>query len=318
MWFKKTDLEKQVLLAAVFLDWEDVKSWNELANSMALSVVLKPSLSVQEKLALIGDYTIHRLERYPAYNVASAFETLNDVHQWSFRPKTWIKDHRKNDPGYLEINGCRNLEDAQALEAWEQVQDLSSQFTCQKLKIDANFKVWDVCSGAGGKSLALLSNHAGDFYLSDVRESILQNASLRLNKFRYSAQYGVVDLEQEQNQIKFDSETVNPSYFDAIVADVPCSGSGTWFRNPEHFSQFDYNELGNYSLRQKTIVTNSFKFLKSGGVFYYITCSIFNEENAQVKDWILENLDCTLNDELYFNGLKHGSDSMYMAAFTKT
>ena len=133
----------------------------------------------------------------------------------------------------------------------------------------------------------------------------------------YEASFGIADLTKEVNSVKFSGEIIGDSYFDTIVADVPCSGSGTWFRTPEHFTRFDYASLAKYAEKQKAIVKNAISFLKKEGKFYYITCSIFKEENEEVRDWILANTDLKMEEEIAFDGIRQKADGMYMVSFTK-
>ncbi len=66
----------------------------------------------------------------------------------------------------------------------------------------------------------------------------------------------------------------------------------------------------------KEIVKNAISFLKKGGKFYYITCSIFKEENEEVRDWILANTDLKMVEEIAFDGIRQKADGMYMVSFT--
>ena len=131
----------------------------------------------------------------------------------------------------------------------------------------------------------------------------------------YKATYTVADLSNPTDKLHFGDEKVGNGAFDVVVADVPCSGSGTWYRTPEHFSHFDYAKLSEYADRQKSIVQNALPFLQKGGKFYYITCSVFSVENTEVKDWILANTDLSLEDEICFDGIDQKADGMYMASF---
>jgi 16S rRNA (cytosine967-C5)-methyltransferase len=106
--------------------------------------------------------------------------------------------------------------------------------------------------------------------------------------------------------------------FDHIIADVPCSGSGTWARTPEQLYYFDAASLHSFSQRQKEIAHNALRYLRAnGGTFTYITCSVFAEENERVVADILEkNSSIKLVQQKLINGVASGADSMFVAVFT--
>jgi 16S rRNA (cytosine967-C5)-methyltransferase len=318
--FTQHNLKQRLLLSAVLLEWEDVEAWNSMAEDIDCdaTLVLEDVKDHKSKLAFIQKHSSSLIQPfYPKDKLMDDFKNLNHLEHIVFRPKNWLKDHASTEPGQNNLIGCRELEATTELSKLDQVQDLSSQMVCNEVLIKDQDKVWDVCCGAGGKSLNLLSQRKGNFYLSDVRESILKNAANRMRQFDYNVKLGCLDLNTTQDKLQFENQTIAQPFFDKIVADVPCSGSGTWFRNPEHFSLFSYNSLKAYEARQKNIVSNAFKYLKSGGEFIYITCSVFIEENEVVRDWILANLPCQVSQEMKINGVNNNSDSMYMARFVK-
>ena len=75
---------------------------------------------------------------------------------------------------------------------------------------------------------------------------------------------------------KFDSE------FDLILADVPCSGTGTLGRNPEIRHRLTMEEIERQALRQRAILKNALSALAIGGRLVYSTCSLEPEENEEV------------------------------------
>ena len=131
----------------------------------------------------------------------------------------------------------------------------------------------------------------------------------------YEARFGTADLSKPTKELRFDEKQVGHAFFDTILADVPCTGSGTWFRTPENFTHFDYKKLGSYADRQKQLVRNGLPFLKKGGKFYYITCSVFAAENEEVRAWIEENTSLQFVNEMAFDGIAQKADGMYMAEF---
>lgn len=314
--FQNVDLEKGVLLSALFIETMDVASWNTVSAELGYDLILPEGFFEKElSLTFILASIDGTLDFYNDPYLMDEFSHYNGARNIRFRPKNWSKDHTDDVSRQLGIVGVRELTLNQKLDDTIQVQDLSSQYVCSQIDCKEGQHIWDVCSGAGGKSLNLMAAGSGNFYLSDTRPGIIQNAKSRVKSMLYRAHFGVADMEEAHETITFGAQTVDHQYFDIIVVDVPCTGSGTWFRNPEHFSRFDYTTVKSYANRQKSIVKNALPFLKKGGKLFYITCSIFTEENRDVTEWILENFPVKIVDEICFDGIKQRADGMYMAGF---
>jgi 16S rRNA (cytosine967-C5)-methyltransferase len=103
---------------------------------------------------------------------------------------------------------------------------------------------------------------------------------------------------------------------DLIIADVPCSGSGTWSRSPERLLQMDSQAIHKYQQRQKSIVLRLPQHLKKGGYLLYITCSVYREENSEVVDFILQNSTLKLIGTEMITGYEKGGDNLFSALFT--
>ncbi|MEJ7677274.1 MAG: hypothetical protein WKG06_05250 [Segetibacter sp.] len=103
--------------------------------------------------------------------------------------------------------------------------------------------------------------------------------------------------------------------FDFIICDAPCSGSGTWSRTPEQLMFFEKEEITRYSNLQKSICTNSISFLKKGGYFLYITCSVFKRENEEIAEFITQRFPLTLIKTELLKGYEIKADTMFAALF---
>ena len=307
-----------LLISGLLLHFDDESCWNDQSKELGLTYSIEPGFFESDNaFDAIEKWAGKEISFYPPEHLMEQFGHYNDAANLKYRPKNWAKDHTDKEPRNLGAIGCRELAVNQGLEDTVQVQDLSSQYICTQIPVAEGDKLWDVCSGSGGKSLNLASGGEGQFYLSDMRPATIENAKSRFRAMHYEASFGIADLTKEVNSVKFSGESIGDSYFDTIVADVPCSGSGTWFRTPEHFTRFDYASLAKYAEKQKAIVKNAISFLKKEGKFYYITCSIFKEENEEVRDWILANTDLKMEEEIAFDGIRQKADGMYMVSFTK-
>jgi 16S rRNA (cytosine967-C5)-methyltransferase len=194
------------------------------------------------------------------------------------------------------------------------VQDLSSQHT-GKLVANAlelagkGAKVWDCCAASGGKSIMALDlDPSIDLAVSDIRPAILHNLSGRferagIKKYRSF----VADLSTEKRRSEL---------YDVIIADVPCSGSGTWGRTPEELYFFSSAKLERYQSLQKKIVKNIESNIRPGGVLLYFTCSVFRDENEDMVEYIQKNTKLELRSMEIVSGWESRADTMFMSMFT--
>ena len=306
-------IKEGLLISLLTHELDNYQDWLKLRDELGVDV----NIDLSDNRIDFSSIMSKPISFYKDGFLMREFNHYNLSENQNFRPKNWAKDHNDDEIGSLGLLGAKEINVNENLLPFKQVQDLSSQFLCSKISIEENHKVWDICCGAGGKSLNLSSHKKGKFYLSDIRPSILKNAESRMNKMHYDAKYAEIDISFHTDNLRFDNEKVNYAHFDTIIADVPCSGSGTWFRTPEHFMNFDYDSIVNYTNRQKVIVENVVPFLKIGGILYYMTCSVFEEENTNMKQWIIDNFSVSLQNEIMFDGIRHRSDAMYMASFKK-
>ena len=193
------------------------------------------------------------------------------------------------------------------------IQDLSSQQTALFLKKDGNkiSEAWDCCSGSGGKSILITDLNPGcQLTVSDIRESILNNLKKRFHEAGVpSPKYLKADLTDQHDLPK--------QMFPFIIADLPCTGSGTWSRTPEAMYFFKPESLTNYRQRQEKILSNIISRLKPGGVLVYITCSVFADENERVSSFILPSGNLKADQQQMIIGFGQAADSMYVSRFIK-
>src|SRR5690606_37637191 len=104
-----------------------------------------------------------------------------------------------------------------------------------------------------------------------VRPGILSNLHNRLREAGLTVNEShVIDLS--------DVNSILPSrQFDLVIADVPCSGSGTWGRTPEQLYFFDPQKIDYYAKLQSKIIDRVADAVQPGGYLLYCTCSVFKE-----------------------------------------
>lgn len=191
------------------------------------------------------------------------------------------------------------------------IQDISSQSIASMFPLfgsQQQVKVWDCCAASGGKSI-LASDHYQniDLTVSDVRSSILHNLQKR---------FEVAGIKSYQSFVQdLTTPAVRKGAYDLVICDAPCSGSGTWGRTPEQLSFFTAGKISHYHSLQQQITTNAITAVKKGGYFLYITCSVFQQENEDVVEYI-QSREMKLQQMQYFKGYMEKADTLFAALFT--
>lgn len=197
------------------------------------------------------------------------------------------------------------------------VQDYNSQRVFNYIKNEINIlpklpKVWDCCAASGGKSILIFDILKGniDLKVSDIRPSILNNLKARFKDAGIKNYHtSSVDMSKCEN-ISIKKE------YDIIICDAPCTGSGTWARTPEQLAFFNKKSIIEFVALQKSIASNAIQQLKKGGLFFYITCSVFKKENEEVVEYLQQNENFNLLHKEYLKGYDMQADTMFVAVFT--
>jgi len=199
------------------------------------------------------------------------------------------------------------------------VQDWASQASIHLLLQETGVKpasAWDVCSGAGGKSL-LLKDRTGvrNLLATDIRESILHNLQQRFRLYGLGQVDTLVLNSADEQAVK---KAMGSKQFDLVLCDVPCSGSGTWARTPEQFHFFrPERDLQKFRQLQYPIAANATSYVAPGGILAYITCSVFHEENEDVVARLAQNTSLQLLHQELIDGIDRQADCLYLAIFRK-
>jgi len=193
----------------------------------------------------------------------------------------------------------------QELKTWQkgyfEIQDISSQAVANYFNPKKHDFCWDMCAASGGKSLLLLSKESQlNLLCSDSRSSILKNLRERFNRFGYKVVTEVMDLTLP---IKLNQS------FNGIICDAPCSGSATWKRNPEELFFFTPQKLEYYTLLQKQILENGINNSKLDTSFFYITCSVFANENEEQ----LKKYSNDFKNKNFLNYFNSGGNALFIS-----
>jgi 16S rRNA (cytosine967-C5)-methyltransferase len=198
------------------------------------------------------------------------------------------------------------------------VQDYNSQRTLNIVKQEMEnqesaISVWDCCAGSGGKSILSFDIFASiNLTVSDKRKNILENLRLRFNKA------GITNYKLVLADLQLPSASgflADP--FDLIIADMPCTGSGTWSRTPEQLTFFRKKNIDTYVALQRKIIENAVLHLEAHGYFLYITCSVFKKENEENVVFIQQKFQLNLLGMEYLKGYEMQADTLFVALFRK-
>ncbi len=225
----------------------------------------------------------------------------------------------------IALSNSSKLDEVIELNKEAVVQDYNSQRVGEFLVIGQTgtvgpgvpYRLWDCCAGSGGKSI-MAKDILGDIDLtvSDIRESILVNLKKRFTEAGIPIYKSFVkDLTKDSSKAL---SLGSGEGFNLIICDAPCTGSGTWGRTPEQLYYFDKNEIDRYASLQKQIVSNLIPYLKSGGYFLYVTCSVFIKENEEVGEFIKKNFQLNLIKMEILKGYDKKADTMFAALFRKS
>lgn len=166
-----------------------------------------------------------------------------------------------------------------------EMQDEGSQIVSLLVDAKPGMKVIDFCAGAGGKTLAVAAQmeNKGRILAWDTSAKRLAQLPLRLKRAGvFNTEWRVITSESD-SYIKRHKQTA-----DRVLVDAPCTGSGTWRRNPDLKWRFSQKDLDEMLPLQQRILESASRLVKPGGWLVYATCSLFSEENERQIEQFLK------------------------------
>jgi len=187
-------------------------------------------------------------------------------------------------------------------------------------------RVADWCAGAGGKTLAVAMEmqNRGHIVACDVHDKRLDGAVKRLRRA------GVHNVERHLIEAGDKWVKRRAEKFDRVLIDAPCTGTGTWRRNPDGRLRLTATDLAELMPKQAAILDTAARLVRPGGRLVYATCSLLREENeAQIEGFCARQpgfrvvpasaawglaaaLPCP-DPYLVLTPLRHGTDGFFAA-----
>ena len=177
------------------------------------------------------------------------------------------------------------------------IQEPSAMLVAHFLDAQTGDVVLDLCAAPGGKSVqtALKMQNQGLIIANDLSKS---RANILLSNVERMGLSNVVvsSLDFKNYYLKFSG------FFDKIILDAPCSGSGMFRKSDEMKDDWTYEKVLKNAAIQKDLILMCYSMLKEGGTMVYSTCSYSFEEDEEVIEYLLQNSDAKLENIPSFKG----------------
>ena len=197
-----------------------------------------------------------------------------------------------------------------------EIQDEGSQMVAVVADAKPGEQVVDFCAGAGGKTLAMAANMAnkGRVVAMDVLGGRLERAKER---FRRAGLHNIETRALTSERDKYVKR--HQDHFDLVLVDAPCSGTGTWRRDPDKRWRQLGPGLETLLPLQKSILDSAYRMVKPGGRLVYATCSLLPDENEdQVNAFLAANPHFKrAGDDLKMTPAMHNTDGFYAAVLVR-
>jgi len=225
---------------------------------------------------------------------------LRCIAAFQARPPTWLRiehgDHERVSAalarhaipfsphpqmaGAIRLQGSTDLERLSAEIPFE-IQDLASQCVGWICAPASGENWWDVCAGAGGKSLHLadLMEHAGAILATDIRSGSLDTLRKRAQgRYRNMIACRVWDGTRDAGS----RDPAPGQCFDGVLIDAPCSGIGTWARNPDARWRTAERDIARRQTVQEQLLLAGADKVRPGGRLVYAVCTLTEAETRVV------------------------------------
>ena len=186
--------------------------------------------------------------------------------------------HPLSDTALQVTAGARQIQRATAYqEGLVELQDAASQAVVDALPLAPGQRVLDYCAGGGGKSLAMAARIGSPVHAHDIAPARMRDLPERARRAGTAIRF----IEPA----RIGAEAA----FDLVLCDAPCSGSGSWRRDPEGKWALTPEKLERYIDTQRDILARASGLVAPGGMLAYATCSLLPAENGDQIDHFLRD-----------------------------
>ncbi|MCE2577488.1 RsmB/NOP family class I SAM-dependent RNA methyltransferase [Gluconacetobacter entanii] len=263
---------------------------------------------------------------------ANLLKTTREAARIALAEEGIVTEDTSLSPWGLRVAGRQPVTSTAAFRAGlVEIQDEGSQLVAAAVGAKPGMRVLDYCAGAAGKTLAMAMtmNNRGHIVACDVSEPRLEGAVRRLRRA------GVHNAERHLLSTGDKWARRRAGSFDRVLVDAPCTGTGTWRRNPDARLRLRETDLLELMEKQADILDRAATLLRPGGRLVYATCSILNEENRdQIAAFVQRNPAFRLvtppagegempegllvGGQMSLSPLRNGTDGFFTAVMERT
>jgi 16S rRNA (cytosine967-C5)-methyltransferase len=223
---------------------------------------------------------------------ANLLKVTREEAQAALAAEGWEAAPTQYSPWGLRIDGRRPITTGPAFQqGLVEIQDEGSQLVALMAGAEPGMRVADWCAGAGGKTLAMAvtMQNRGQIVACDVSAPRLDGAVRRLRRA------GVHNVERHLVETGDKWLKRRGGSFDRVLVDAPCTGTGTWRRNPDARLRLRETDLAELISKQAAILDDAQSLVRKGGRLVYATCSLLDDENeAQVSAFLVRHPGFTI------------------------
>ncbi len=264
------------LPASLLQSLNNIKGFDEAAfkavhasGEQVTSIRLNPAKAVNRQPSIVNRQPLPANSPLDSYRVTTHYSQIpwcTYGYYLSSRPSFTL------DPTFHA--GAYYVQEASSMFLWHALQQTIGEAT-------KDLRVLDLCAAPGGKSTLLASYFKDGLVVSN--EVIKSRASILVENITKWGSNNVIVTNNDPSH--FQSLT---NFFDVIVVDAPCSGSGLFRKDNEAISEWSENNVNLCSHRQQRIIADVLPALKEGGILIYSTCSYSKQEDEDILDELSE------------------------------
>jgi NOL1/NOP2/sun family putative RNA methylase len=267
---------KNALPSELFNSLKEIKGFDKIAFEEIHSNN-KPITSIR--------FNTDKYERFSASkNIEHSYFNLKDPVPWCDNA-FYLEERPQFTLDPLLHAGAYYVQEASSMFLWEALKQTFEQ--------NSPIKILDLCAAPGGKTTLLASYFKNALIVSN--EIIKSRANILYENVTKWGSENIVITNNDAADFKR-----LKNYFDLIVVDAPCSGSGLFRKDANAIDEWSKNNVQLCSQRQQRILADIYSSLKHDGILIYSTCSYSEEEDETISDWLI--------DDFKFNAIQLQAD----------